>query len=73
MNIIANPGASKVDFELWSLAASAVNGCGMCIDAHEHEVIQKGASKENVQDVVRIASVIHAIASVLDAEDALVG
>jgi alkyl hydroperoxide reductase subunit D len=71
MNIIANPGASKVDFELWSLAASAVNGCGMCIDAHEHEVIQKGASKENVQDVVRIAAVIHAVATVLDAEDAL--
>lgn len=71
MNIIANPGAPKVDFELWSLAASAVNGCGMCIDAHEHEVLQKGASKENVQDVVRIASVIHGVATVLDAEDAL--
>ena len=71
MNIIANPGAAKVDFELWSLAASAVNGCGMCIDAHEHEVMQKGASRENVQDVVRIAAVIHAVATVLDAEDAL--
>lgn len=71
MNIIANPGAPKVDFELWSLAASAVNGCGMCIDAHEREVLSKGATKENVQDTVRIAAVVHAVATVLDAEDAL--
>jgi alkyl hydroperoxide reductase subunit D len=34
MNIIANPGIEKVDFELYSLAVSAINGCGMCIDAH---------------------------------------
>lgn len=73
MNVIGNPGVAKVDFELWSLAASAVNGCGMCIDAHEHEVVQKGATKENVQDVVRIAAVIHAVATVLDAEAALAG
>ena len=26
MNILANPGVEKVDFELWSLAVSAVNG-----------------------------------------------
>ncbi len=28
MNVIGNPGVEKVDFELWSLAVSAVNGCG---------------------------------------------
>ncbi|CAG0911599.1 unnamed protein product, partial [Cyprideis torosa] len=27
MNVIANPGVEKDDFELWSLAVSAVNGC----------------------------------------------
>src|SRR5262245_61600105 len=31
MNALANPGVDKVDFELWSLIVSAVNGCGMCI------------------------------------------
>src|SRR5271154_2283253 len=35
MNVIANPGVDAVDFELWSLAVSAINGCGMCIDSHE--------------------------------------
>ena len=33
MNIIANPGVDKVDFELWCTAVSAVNGCGMCLDS----------------------------------------
>lgn len=71
MNVIGNPGVDKVDFELWSLAASAVNGCGMCIEAHEREVQQKGLTTENIQDAVRIAAVIHAVATVIDAENAL--
>ncbi|HSK40737.1 MAG TPA: carboxymuconolactone decarboxylase family protein [Arenibaculum sp.] len=68
MNVIANPGVDKLDFELWSLAVSAVNGCGMCIESHEREVVKKGAGKEAVQDTVRIAAVIHAVAVTLDAE-----
>ena len=70
MNVIANPGVDAVDFELWSLAVSAINGCGMCIDAHEHEIVKKGATREAIQNVVRIASVIHAIAVTLEGERA---
>lgn len=73
MQVIGNPGVDKLDFELWSLAVSAINGCGMCIESHEHEVYQKGASKEGVQDTVRIAAVVHAVAAVLTAEAALAG
>jgi len=68
MNVIANPGVDKVDFELWSLAVSAINGRGMCLEAHEREVVGKGLSREAVQDAVRIASVIHAVAVTLEAE-----
>jgi lipoyl-dependent peroxiredoxin subunit D len=70
MNVIGNPGVERVDFELWSLAVSAINGCGMCLEAHEREVAAKGVVKEAVQDVIRIASVIHAVAVTLEAEDA---
>jgi len=71
MNVIGNPGVDKMDFELWSLAVSAVNACGMCIDAHEAQLVQHGVSKEQVQTAVRIASVIHAVSAVLDGEAAL--
>jgi alkyl hydroperoxide reductase subunit D len=70
MNLIANPGVDAVDFELWSLAVSAINGCGACIDAHEAEIVKKGATREAVQNVVRIAAVIHAVAVTLEGEKA---
>jgi alkyl hydroperoxide reductase subunit D len=71
MNVMARPGVDKVDFELWSLAVSAVNGCGMCMESHEKIVRTAGLTQEAVQAAVRIAAVVHAVAATLDAEDAL--
>ena len=71
MNVMAKPGVEKVDFELWSLAVSAINGCGMCMEAHEKVVLHGGLSKEAVQAAVRIAAVVHATAATLDGEEAL--
>ena len=68
MNIIGAPGIEKVDFELFSLAASAVNGCGMCLDAHERVVVKAGVTTEGVHSVLRIASVMHAVATTLEYE-----
>jgi alkyl hydroperoxide reductase subunit D len=71
MNVIANPGVDKADFELWSLAVSAINGCGKCIDAHDQVLRKAGLSREAIQQTVRIASVIHAVAATLDGEQSL--
>jgi alkyl hydroperoxide reductase subunit D len=68
MNVLRTHGADPVDFELWSLAVSAINGCGKCVDAHEKVVREKGISEETIAAIVRIASVIHAIGPVLEAE-----
>jgi alkyl hydroperoxide reductase subunit D len=68
MNVIRTHGASPVDFELWCTAVSAVNGCGQCIMSHERVLQGKGVPAESITAAVRIASVLHAIASVLDAE-----
>jgi alkyl hydroperoxide reductase subunit D len=72
MNVLRTHGADPVDFELWSLAVSAINGCGKCVDAHEKVVREKGASEELILAVVRVASVIHALGPVLDAVTAQV-
>ena len=71
MNVIGSPGVDKVDFELWSLAVSAVNGCGMCLDAHEKVVRKGGLTGEAVQAAIRIAAAVHAAAAVPDGEAAL--
>ena len=69
MSVVGNPGIDKADFELMSLAVSAINGCGMCIDSHERVLSQAGVSAEVIQHAVRIASVMHAIAVLFDTED----
>jgi alkyl hydroperoxide reductase subunit D len=71
MNVIGNPGVEKVDFELFSLAVSAINGCGMCIDSHDAVLRKAGMKPDAIQAAVRVASVVHAIARTLDGEEAL--
>jgi alkyl hydroperoxide reductase subunit D len=71
MQVIGNPGVDHLDFELWCLAASAVTGCGACVVSHDKVVGDKGATAPMVQDAVRIASVVHALAASLDGVAAL--
>jgi alkyl hydroperoxide reductase subunit D len=64
MNVIGAPGIDKADFELFSLAVSAMNGCGMCIDSHERVLIQHNVKPEAIQAAARIGAVIKAVATV---------
>ena len=66
MSVIGNPGVEKTDFELYSLAVSAINGCGACVAAHEKVVRRAGVSAEGVQSVVRIAAVIAGVAAAIE-------
>ena len=72
MSAIGSHGINRADFELWSLAVSAINGCGRCIESHDKAVRKEGVTAEQVQAAVRIAAVVSAAASVLDAELATV-
>jgi alkyl hydroperoxide reductase subunit D len=71
MTAMAKPGVDKVDFELWSLVVSSINGCGMCLEAHEKVLRDHGLSAEQIQAAVRIAATVHAVARTLSAEEAL--
>jgi alkyl hydroperoxide reductase subunit D len=64
MNVIGSPGIEKDDFELFSLAVSAMNGCGMCIDSHEKVLKQHNVSADVIQAAARIAAVVKAVATV---------
>lgn len=71
MNAIKTHNADPKDFELMSLAVSAINGCGLCLDSHEKKLKNEGVSAAAIQDALRIAAVIHAVAATLDAERVL--
>jgi len=64
MNIIGSHGIAKDEFELMSLAVSAMNGCGMCIDSHERILLEHGVKPDAIQGAVRIAAVMKALATV---------
>lgn len=66
MNIMMKPVLGKEFFELISLAVSAVNGCEMCVNAHEHSVREMGASEERVWDAIRLAAVITSLDKVIN-------
>lgn len=68
MNAMAQHSASKVDFELWALAVSAVNGCGMCIQSHQKKLVSEGVSDDIIRAAFRIAAVLQAVAVTLEAE-----
>jgi len=70
MNIITNPGVDKTDFELWSMAVSAINGCGACLDAHEAELKKRGVTNVAIQASLRIAAVVNAVSRVMAGEAA---
>lgn len=70
MNIIANPGIERIDFELYCLAISTLNGCGLCMNAHANELVKSTkVTKLAIQSTVRIASVLNALALAVTLSD----
>jgi alkyl hydroperoxide reductase subunit D len=66
MQKLASPVTNKLDFELFCLAASAVNGCENCVRSHEAVVVEGGLSEDQVHDAIRLAATIHGVAVALD-------
>jgi alkyl hydroperoxide reductase subunit D len=65
MQVMMKPVTGKEFFELMSLAISAINGCELCVNAHEDSLIKLGTTEERVFDAVRIASLVTATGKVV--------
>ncbi|MDV8002725.1 carboxymuconolactone decarboxylase family protein [Rhodococcus sp. IEGM 1408] len=66
MNIIANPGVDKADFELWSMAVSTINGCENCTAAHDDIIRKEGVTKEQAWEAVKIAGTVAGVAQAVE-------
>jgi alkyl hydroperoxide reductase subunit D len=53
MQSIRTHGGDPADFDLWRLAVSAINGCQVCVSAHEKSTRQKGLTEEQIMAAVR--------------------
>ena len=58
MSIMMNPVLGKEFFELASLTVSAINGCEMCVKAHEESVLKHGATEARIYDAIRLTAVV---------------
>ena len=67
MQIIGKNGG----IEMFALAVSAVNGCSHCVEAHEHTLREEGATKEQVNDLIRIAATLGGVAQGIQLAEAL--
>jgi len=65
MQLMSSPVTGKEFFELMSIAVSAVNGCEMCVNAHEKSILHLGATEERIFDAVRIASIVTSAGKVI--------
>ena len=65
MQIMMKPVTGKEFFELMSLTVSAVNGCELCVNAHEDSLIKLGTTEERIFDAIRIASLVTATGKVI--------
>ena len=66
MNIIANPGVEKADFELWSMAVSTSNGCENCTAAHDAVIRKEGLTKEQAWEAVKVAATVAGVAQAVE-------
>ena len=65
MNGLRGHGIEQKDVELWSLAVSSINGCGVCVDSHEKVLREAGVSEETILAAVRLAAVLNGIATIV--------
>ena len=65
MQLMMKPVTGKEFFELMSLTISAVNGCEMCVNAHEDSLIKLGTTEERIFDAVRIASLVTSFGKII--------
>lgn len=62
MNALRSSVVSHIDIELWSLAVSAVNGCGLCIESHYKKLREQNVGRAEIVAVIRIAAVLTSMA-----------
>lgn len=73
MNIIANPGVQKANFELWCFAVSTINGCPDCVASHEHTLRESGVGREAIQEALKVAAIVSGVAQAIVAAETLTG
>ena len=66
--VLTHGGVDRALFEAWSLSASVVNACGICVNAHASQLNKLGIDAQQIADIARIATVTKSVADTLSFE-----
>lgn len=69
MNGLVHHGVDKVDFELFALAVSAINGCGLCIHSHIKQLLEHSVTMVAIQSILRLAATLNALVTAYSCTD----
>jgi lipoyl-dependent peroxiredoxin subunit D len=64
MSIMMNPVFGKEFFELMSLAVSALNGCELCVNAHEASLLKLGTSENRIFDAIKLTAIVRSFTAI---------
>jgi alkyl hydroperoxide reductase subunit D len=64
MSIMMNPVFGKEFFELMSLAVSALNGCELCVNAHEVSLLKLGTSENRIFDAIKLTAIVRSYTAI---------
>lgn len=67
------PTSNRTDVELCCVVAAAILGCEACLQEHEAGARSAGATREAVNDALRIAAVVASVAATLDSDPLVTG
>jgi lipoyl-dependent peroxiredoxin subunit D len=62
------PTTDRAEVELCCVVVAAILGCGACLEEHEAGARSAGATREAVNDALRIAAVVASVAATLDSD-----
>lgn len=65
MQIMMKPVLGKEFFELMSLVISAVNGCEMCVRAHEDSILNLEGTEDRIFEATRVGAVITSLGTIV--------
>jgi lipoyl-dependent peroxiredoxin subunit D len=66
MTLMMSHGINPADFELFELAVSAINGCGNCLNGHDHGLKKQNVPPQTIQAALKIAAVVFAASVILE-------
>ncbi len=64
MSIMMSPVFGKEFFELMSLAVSALNGCELCVNAHEASLLKLGTSENRIFDAIKLTAIVRSFTAI---------